>query len=220
MLPDLQFDHISYVGIIVVLILTGSGLPLPEEVPIVAAGVASALGKLNPWWAFLSCLVGALMGDAVLYAIGYHFGHSLITRHPRFAHLLHAEHEAKIEQMIRRHGLKVFFLARFMVGIRAPVYLTAGILRMSFKRFVLIDLVCATAVVGSFFGLSYAYGDRVAGWIRDSEIGLTVVVAIVAVGVAAFFLWRRFRRANADMLEAASDECTVGAGASQSADKL
>jgi membrane protein DedA with SNARE-associated domain len=215
MLPDLQFDHISYIGIIVLLILTGSGLPLPEEVPIVAAGVASALGKLNPAWAFLSCLVGALLGDAVLYAIGYHFGHSLITRHPRFAHLLHAEHEAKIEQMIRRHGLKVFFLARFMVGIRAPVYLTAGILRMSFRRFVLIDLVCATAVVGSFFGLSYAYGDRVAGWLRDSEIGLTVVVVTAAVAVAIFFLWKKYRRGHEGMLEPETPgECAVGAGVS------
>ena len=46
---DLSFDHISYLGIIIVLILTGSGLPIPEEVPIVAAGIASSLGKLNPW---------------------------------------------------------------------------------------------------------------------------------------------------------------------------
>ena len=119
MLPELQIDHISYLGIIVVLILTGCGLPIPEEVPIIAAGIASSVGSLNPWWAFLACLVGALLGDSVLYAIGYHFGHSLIIRHPRFAHLLHAEHEARIEEMIRRHGLKVFFGARFMVGIRA-----------------------------------------------------------------------------------------------------
>ena len=134
---DFPLDHVSYLGIIVVLILTGSGLPIPEEIPIVAAGIASSVGTLNPWGAFVCCLIGALAGDSVIYVIGYHFGHSLVTRHPRFAHLLHAEREAKIEEMIRRHGLKVFFLSRFMVGIRAPVYLTAGILRMSFRRFYL-----------------------------------------------------------------------------------
>lgn len=214
-LPDLQFDHISYFGIILVLILTGTGLPLPEEVPIIAAGIASSVGTLNPWWAFLSCIVGALLGDAVLYAIGYHFGHSLVIRHPRFAHLVHAEYEAKIEEMIRRHGLKVFFLARFMVGIRAPVYLTAGILRMSFRRFMLIDAFCATAVVGLFFGLSYAYGERVTGWIRDSEIGLTVAAVLIALGVACFFLWRRYRRNRLPELAEELDEaCAVGAESS------
>jgi len=201
MLPDFQLDHISYLGIILVLVLTGSGLPLPEEVPIIAAGVASSVGTLDPWWAFLSCLVGALLGDTVLYTIGYHFGRSLVTRHPRFAHLLHAEYEAKIEEMIRRHGLKVFFLARFMVGIRAPVYFTAGVLRMSFRRFLLIDAFCATCVVGLFFGLSYAYGERVTDWIRDSEIGLTVLVAGVAVCVLCVFLWRRYRRGKDEVIE-------------------
>ena len=202
MLPDLQLDHISYLGIIAVLILTGSGLPLPEEVPIVAAGVASSVGTLHPGWAFVSCIIGALLGDAVLYAIGYHFGRSLVVRHPRFAHLLHAEHEAKIEEMIRRHGLKVFFLARFMVGIRAPVYLTAGVLRMSFRRFMLIDAFCATCVVGLFFGLSYAYGEQVAGWLRDSEVGLTVAVVLTVVLVLCYFLWRRYRHRRAALLGA------------------
>jgi membrane protein DedA with SNARE-associated domain len=194
MLPDLQIDHISYLGIIIVLILTGSGLPLPEEVPILAAGVASSVGTLHPGWAYLACVVGAVLGDSVLYAIGYHFGRSLVIRHPRIAHLLHAEREAKIEEMIRRHGFKVFFLARFMVGIRAPVYLTAGVLRMSYRRFLLIDAICATSVVSLFFGLSYAYGDRVAGWIRDSEIGLTVLVVLVVLVVVGVVAQRHYRR--------------------------
>jgi len=187
---DLQLDHISYLGIVVVLILTGSGLPLPEEVPIVAAGVASSVGSLNPWWAFLCCLIGAVAGDSVIYAIGYYFGYSLLTSHPRFAHLLHAEREAKIEEMIRRHGLKVFFFSRFMVGIRAPVYLTAGILRMSFRRFILIDAFCATAVVGLFFGLSYAYGDR--------------VTALFVI--ACYFIWRHYRRKWIERRLAPSEE--------------
>jgi membrane protein DedA with SNARE-associated domain len=191
---DLPLDHVSYLGIILVLVLTGSGLPVPEEVPIVAAGIASSVGTLNPSWAFLSCLVGALAGDAVLYAIGYHFGRSLVTRHPRFAHLLHADREARIEQMIRKHEMKVFFLSRFMVGVRAPVFLAAGVLRIPFHRFVLMDAVCATTVVGTFFGLSYAYGDRLTGLLRQSEIALTVLVAIAACAALGFYLWRRRRR--------------------------
>lgn len=208
-------DHVSYLGIIVILVLTGTGLPVPEEVPIVAAGIASSVGTLNPWWAFLSCLVGALAGDSVLYAIGYHFGHSLVTRHPRFAQLLHADREAKIEQMIRRHEFKVFFLSRFMVGVRAPVYLAAGVLRIPFHRFLLIDSFCATSVVGLFFWLSYAYGDRLTNLIRQSEIWLTVTVALVACAAVCFYLWRRRRRngrAAAKSNSAAREPYAVGAG--------
>src|SRR5580698_7611600 len=99
---DLWLEHGSYLGITLVLILTGCGLPLPEEVPIIAAGVAASLGKLNPWMALAACLVGALLGDCVLYGIGYHFGHNLMRAHPRLGHLLHAEREAKMERLVDR----------------------------------------------------------------------------------------------------------------------
>ena len=187
-------QHTSYLGIIVVLVLTGMGLPIPEEVPIIAAGIASSDGTLNVWQAFASCLIGAVLGDCVLYAIGYHFGHNLAKKHPRFAQLLHAEREAQIEEMLRKHGLKVFFLTRFMVGIRAPVYLTAGILRMSFRRFIVVDAICASSVVGLFFGLSYQFGDSIKKWVRNSEYLVTVVVVLVVIGIL-LFIWRKARRA-------------------------
>ncbi len=71
----------SYLGIILFLVLTGCGLPIPEEVPIVLAGVLSAKGQLVPEWAFAACLIGALLGDSLMYLIGYHFGHNLLREH-------------------------------------------------------------------------------------------------------------------------------------------
>jgi hypothetical protein len=66
-------------------------------------------------------------------------------------------------------------------------------LRLSFKKFVLIDLICAATVVGSFFGLAYYFGENISKWIRRGEWGLTVSV-VIAVACVAFFLWRRYRR--------------------------
>jgi membrane protein DedA with SNARE-associated domain len=195
----------KYVSIIAILVLTGMGLPIPEEVPIITAGVLASHETLEPVPAFLACLFGALAGDCVLYAIGYHFGHGLAKRHPRFAHLLHAEREEYIERMLRKHGLKVFFLARFMVGIRAPVYLTAGILRMSFRRFLLVDAVCASSVVGLFFGLAYKFGDRInRKIIQRTEIALTVIVSVIVIGVIIYF-WRRHQKRKIEA-ELAMDE--------------
>jgi membrane protein DedA with SNARE-associated domain len=86
----------------------------------------------------------------------------------------------------------MFLLARFLIGLRSPVYLTAGILRIPFRRFLLIDLVCATSVIGTFFGLSYLYGETILHWVRRAEILLTVVVALAVAG-GAIYLWRRHR---------------------------
>lgn len=185
--------HGSYLLIVVVLVLTGSGLPIPEEVPIIAAGVLSSTGQMHPGLAFAACLVGAILGDCVMYAIGRHFGRSVVREHPLWAHFVKPDREARIEQMLQAHGLKVFFLARFLVGLRSPVYLAAGVLRVPFRRFFLMDLLCATSVIGTFFGLSYTFGETITGWIRRAEILLTVVVVAVLIGVSLYF-WRRLHR--------------------------
>jgi membrane protein DedA with SNARE-associated domain len=190
---DFFLAHGSYLVITVVLILTGSGLPIPEEVPIIAAAALSVDKTLNPFVAFACCLFGALVGDIIMYWIGYHFGRGVLREHRWWARCVTPEREERIEDMFQRHGFKVFFVARFLVGLRTPVYLTAGILRVSFKKFLLIDLICATAVVGSFFGLTYFFGTTIMPWIKDFQVLLTIGVAI-AVACVAFFLWRRYRR--------------------------
>ncbi len=192
-MSDFILAHGSYLAIIVVLILTGTGLPIPEEVPIIAAGVLSAHGQLVWWLALPSCLFGALVGDCLMYWIGFHFGRSVLREHPYWAHFVKPEREAQIERMLHTHGLKVFFLARFLVGLRSPVYLSAGIMRVPFRRFFLIDLVCATSVISVFFGLSYYFGPLITAWIQRAEIVFTVVVVLALVSAGVYF-WRRHRR--------------------------
>lgn len=183
----------SYFAIFLVMMLTGAGLPIPEEVPIIAAGIASAHGRLIPWLAFACCLAGALIGDCIMYYLGYHFGRGILKDHRWFARFLTPEREAQIEDKFRKHGLGVFFVARFLVGLRSPVYITVGILRVSFRRFLLIDLVCATIVVGTFFSLTYFYGKEITAWVKRAEVGLSIAVVLLVLAFGIYF-WRRHVR--------------------------
>ena len=200
----------SYLGVFLLMVLTGCGLPVPEEVFIIGAGVLSANGELRPEFAFAAALLGALVGDAAMYGIGYRWGHGLLHRHPKLSKLFGADREETFERAIERHGLKVLLLARFMVGVRGPVYLAAGVVRMPFLRFLLWDLVCATLVVGAFFGLAYFFGEEIADLLSDAEIGLTVVVI---AAVVAFIALRRRRR---KLLE----QVIVSAGETPTADEV
>lgn len=188
------FERGSYLGIVLFLTLTGIGLPVPEEVPIIAAGVASRAQALQWYYALPSCLVGALLGDSLMYAIGYFFGEKVLKEHPVWAGFLTAEREQKIEALIKKHGIKAFFLARFLVGLRSPFYLTAGILRVPYKWFLLSDFICASIVITFFFGLSYAFGARIGAFVQSAERGLTIVVVSATVLAVAGFLWFRRRQ--------------------------
>src|SRR5574340_672203 len=106
-MDELLFMHgpyLAYAGIAFFIMLTGAGFPLPEEVFIIAAGAASAQGVLNPWIAFAVCLGGGLLGDCLLYWIGYHFGRSVIRDHHWWARLVHPERGAQVERLIDDHG--------------------------------------------------------------------------------------------------------------------
>ena len=149
-------------------------------------------GHLLAGPALVACLVGALLGDSIIYAIGYRWGHSLLSYHPRLAKLLGAEREKRFEEAIEQHALKVMLLSRFLVGVRGPVYLATGVVRLPFRLFLLYDVICATLVVGLFFGLSYMFGDHVAHWIRDAELKVTLVVLLIVLIVGGL-LYRRHR---------------------------
>ncbi|MHC4399334.1 MAG: DedA family protein [Planctomycetota bacterium] len=189
-------EHGSYFALAFILMMTGFGLPVPEEVPVVVAGVLASHGQINPWLAMAACWVGVLLGDCAIYWIGRHFGHNLIRTHRYWARVVPPEREAQIENMIHNHGLKVLFLARFLIVLRAPVYFAVGVLRMPFRRFLLIDVFCVTTVVGLFFLLSFAYGREITRWVRRAEILITVIVAL-AVLVAVLWFWRYYRRRHA-----------------------
>jgi len=202
-MPSFPFGHISYLGIVLLLALTGLGLPVPEEVPVVLSGWASANGQMNPWLAFFACLVGALIGDCLVYAIGYHFGHNLLRDHRLLARFLHAEREQRVEEMIQQHGLKVFFLGRILVGLRSTVFLAAGVLRIPFRRFILMDAFSASVIIGVVFALSYRYArqiEQLFGWIRRAELTMTILVVVAAIG--CILLYRRYRLRRRDQLHA------------------
>ena len=191
------FEHGSYAGIFLGMVLTGLGLPIPEEAFVLFAGMAAAQGVLkNPVLALATCFAGAIVGDMITYMLGRHFGYGVLREHPIIAKHLTPERERHLEQLIKRHGFKVFFISRFLVGVRSPVYLTAGILRVPMWWFLLVDTFSATVVVGSFFGLSYFFADRMQvwwQWIRQAELALTVV--IITAGLIAFvLLYRKYKQ--------------------------
>lgn len=186
-----------------VLVLTGAGIPIPEEVPVIIAGVAARMGTLQMWPAYFSCIIGALLGDCVMYAIGYHFGRSVLLEHRFLARHLTPEREKQIEEMISLHGFKVLFVSRFLVGFRSPVFLTAGILRMPLRKFLLFDGLSATTVVTVFFALAYRYGDSIQSWwkyLRGAEYALSGTVVLILIGVLIWYVRRvRHRRARLEL---------------------
>jgi len=121
-------EEFTYLGVFLVLFAAGLGVPMPEELPIMAGGVLAHEGVVR-WWLMLPvCVLGVLSGDVALYWIGRHWGERVLSwRVVRF--VLSPEREESLKAAYRRHGVKIVFTARHVMGLRAAAFLTAGIAR-------------------------------------------------------------------------------------------
>lgn len=203
----------GYAGIIFYMILTGCGFPMPEEVAIIAGGALAANGQLHWGLTWGSLLIGALLGDCVMYYIGYHFGRRLLEQNRFWNRLITPDREKKVEDLLAQHGVKVLLGARFLVGLRGPMYITAGILKVPFRRFVLADLFCATLVVTLFYALSYFYGAQVIKAIHEGEGWLTIGVITAAIIAGGIGLWWYLRKKK--VIPAATEPQQKTSGASK-----
>jgi len=179
-----------------VLFALGLGVPIPEEVPIVAAGLLSHQGVLRWWLALPICLVSVVAGDVVLYWAGHHWGERVLGwRAVRW--VLSPDREERLKAAYRNHGVKIVFTMRHVMGLRAAAFLTAGIAHVPFWRFLAVDAAAALLGVPVSFGLAFLFADQVERVLANVHrverwLGLLALVAIaIWVGIA---VWRRGRR--------------------------
>ena len=178
-------EQLHYVGLFTVLFAAGLGLPVPEEVPIVAAGILAHAGVFRWWLALPVILAGVLAGDAVLYWVGHHWGEVVLDWRV-VRRVLSRKREARLLAAYRDHGAKILLAARHVMGLRAAAFLTAGIARVPFWRFLAIDAAAAGLGIPVSFGLAYVFADQVYGLLRDVH---RVERWLTLLAVTAVLLW-------------------------------
>ena len=189
-------EHFTYVGLFLVLFATGLGLPIPEEGPIMAAGVLAQELVIRWWIALPICLIGVLSGDTVLYWVGHHWGERILDwRAVRW--VLSREREERLKAAYHRHGVKILFTARHVVGLRAAAFLTAGIAHVPFWRFIVADTAAALIGVPVSFGIAFLFTDQLQHLLADVqrlERWLALYALLALAGWIGYLAWRQYRR--------------------------
>jgi membrane protein DedA with SNARE-associated domain len=198
----LDFDLLwPFLTAFVVFVSAGFGAPFPEELAIVGAGLwtATAYEKYGPYrWLMLPvCLVGVIIADVLLYGIGRRFGTRLLQVR-WMARLVPAEKRARIEDNFQQYGVSILLFGRLLPGIRAPLFLTSGMLRVSFTRFLLADGIGAVLGNSLLFFLAFWFGAQFKELVERVEKDLNTVKPILIlsliVAVGIYFLVHFLRR--------------------------
>jgi membrane protein DedA with SNARE-associated domain len=166
-----------------ILLACGLGLPIPEDITLFSAGLLAYYGVTDLYPMIAVAFVGVILGDLMIFALGHTYGRKL-TKKWFFHRLLPDERLNVVQKRFRERGNGLVFLARFMPGLRAPIYFSAGTLKLPYRVFLFYDGVAAAISVPAIIGAVYVFGDeldRVVRVIRKVEHSVFAIVALAVL---------------------------------------
>ncbi|HEX5051110.1 MAG TPA: DedA family protein [Planctomycetota bacterium] len=188
-----------YPGAALVFLLCGIGLPLPEEIVLLAAGYVCAKfpEHASLHWMMVWCGGAILAGDLVPFVLGRVFGVRLL-RLRWLRYFVTKQRLASFDRWFRKRGDMVIFIARFLAGLRVVAFFTAGTMKMRWSRFLLLDGLGILVIVPLLTWLGFrsaAFIESMIATVQRVERG--ILWSAIGAGLAAgiwFWLWRRRRR--------------------------
>jgi len=190
--------HLVHGGVFLLLFLGGIGLPIPEDIPLLLAGVALAKEIVSAHWIFVTCYTGVVLGDQIMYLIGYKFGNKLLgagQRSPLFPAVT-PERIEEIRDGLRRRRLAYIFLGRHLFPIRSVTFIAAGALGIPFREFLVADMFAALVSVTLVLALGYFLGQRLTPEHIEylAHQANTIILVSVIVGVVGYLIHRRIKK--------------------------
>ncbi|SPX43074.1 membrane-associated protein [Haemophilus influenzae] len=187
------FTEYGYWAVLFVLIICGFGVPIPEDITLVSGGVIAGLypENVNSHLMLLVSMIGVLAGDSCMYWLGRIYGTKILRFRP-IRRIVTLQRLRIVREKFSQYGNRVLFVARFLPGLRAPIYMVSGITRrVSYVRFVLIDFLCCDYFC-TYLDLSWGIGGlKNLDWLHTQIQKRSNCVIYIFVGLLVlFFFWK------------------------------
>jgi membrane protein DedA with SNARE-associated domain len=176
-------EHFPYIGLFLLLILGGIGFPFPEDTTLILCGFLISTHVVKPVPALLVVYAGLLITDFSLYFVGKKYGR-MIVNHKRFHKIISPERLLMLETKFNKKGVFVILIGRHLVGLRAQIFLAAGVMRMSALKFIMADAFSSIFTMALMIGAGYMGGNSLEIIKRDitriEHIGILLVIILLA----------------------------------------
>src|SRR5260370_5279919 len=124
----------GYLGIIVLMAMGSTPLPVPAEVVVPPAAFLAAQGRLSLAGVVLASTLGAYLGAALMYWLSLWLGRPLVVRFGRFI-LFPPKKLEEAEHWLARYEAGGGFFGRPLPGGRHLIFIPAGSGRMNYAVF-------------------------------------------------------------------------------------
>jgi len=178
------------------LLLSGVGIPLGEDIIIIPAGMLVQHGDLPFWETLLAAYFGVIGGDLLWFTICSSLG-SKISHTRWFKRIVHPKRMLQVKYQFDVRGIWVVVLARFIPASRTTTITVAGMMHMNFWKFAIATVICCliTAPMQFFAGwwIAESLQSESAVEMIVRLIGLAMVVVAIVWG---YRLWSKHKQSG------------------------
>lgn len=183
-----------YFGVVMFMLASGLGLPIPEEVVLISAGFAAFIAHhpdlypppsvdatpINVYILGAVALFAVLSSDYLIFYLGRRFGPKIL-RWKIFSRMANSGMLERVQGWVKKYGYLASVVFRFTPGIRFPGHLMCGAMGLSPYRFLAVDLIAAGLTVPTQIWLVAFYGKDILGYFRKFKMILLGVLALIAI---------------------------------------
>lgn len=196
--------NLVYLGVFLIMIASGFGFPVPEEVTIVSVGILTYMGAhpelfpppepnspvVNGYEAAAVTLLAVFFADFLVFYIGRFGGRRIIER-PTFKKVFTENVMTRINQFLKKYGVFAAFVFRFTPGIRFPAHVMMGMSSFPAWQFGLVDAFAAMISVPTQILLIYHFGEPILAVMAKFKLYLfsALGVAILVFAARKIYNW-------------------------------
>lgn len=194
MLENFLLQEGAHVYLLIFLGLLGGaiGLPIPEDIPLIAAGILAQLGQAKLSIIAPLCYVAILSGDFLIFMVGRKLGPALFSK-PWFRKRLPPNRIRRFKLGLEKRSLPTIFLARHLFYLRTVTFLACGAVKMKTSRFLIADAVAALLSVPLMIGIGYFAAQHYEQVVKNLQ-HLFLVLAVIFIIFAWIWSKRHSRR--------------------------
>lgn len=180
----------SYLGIFLCVFIGNLGIPVPEEVVLLAAGFLAGRHVVELGTLYIVAILSAVAGDACGFVVGRTGGQRLFGWLSQKSTFLRKRYE-HLQGFFQVHGNKAVFLARFIMGARFMAGPMAGAAGMRFRSFFGWNVLGAFIWCSTVITIGYFVGNQL-DWVAHvaRKSGQWMAVAVLLVLALIWLFWR------------------------------
>lgn len=162
------------------------GFVSPGATLVVFAGVLVKAGTLNLWYVLGISILGAWIGDVVMFLAGKHYGYAFLKTHGKYLFLTEPRLE-KVRSLIAKHRAKTILFNRFSALTRPIGPFVSGASHIPFVSYFFLTLLSAVLWVTSHVVAGILFGQGIEALSRYISL---IFIAVILLSVFIFYSYR------------------------------